>query len=915
MAEAIAAAAERLRSPGAAWPTPREAAAAAAAAQRLAARGWPARVAAAAGWRQAYGAACGPLALAGARAPPTPLPSLGAVAGGAACALRREGALLQAAWDATALRAAVTLFLRAAGEDAQLRALWLRALAARRDAPPLLLCAAGAAEAMAGHPAVAARAEARAALARADAAPAAAAAALPCDADCGLAWAEESGAAVVGGEARAAAAAALFAAEALCAAAARAALARAEAEAAAAGAPSALAAGGGSHLQLALARAAAPAERARRAPAHPALDAFPAALVAARAAESEACFFASKLLLGALRGGGEVDSACATAAAAAVRLARLAGWRDRVTELLSSAPAASPPPVEPLLHAWLRLRKPLRALAAAAADGGAWAHACGVLDAAWGLGALGAPKPLLWRGAGHPLPPADPSVTPMEARLRALAEAGTPRPPALRLALAQAAALLALAAGGALGAAEAAALAQLSEERCAAAAATAEAEEAPGAVEVASLARAAPAEERLAFPFRLQRFALAAAAAAELRAAARAAGLRAALALLSRPSDADAQATLLAFSAAASDLSPLDAAPLQTLLWLRERGAEAAEAGDAALLGASHELAYRTLRAAAGSAPPPDGPAWAAGAVGALFRPALAAALLGWAEATERCPAAGAAARRLQLRLALRLARGGGSLGARPAGRAEQAAAAEDDVDALHCAAEALLRALAPRWPPLAAAADADAPPTQLALAGEGGLEAAALLTPLLASLSAARAERALAPGSPACEAARGAAWARLGAARLALLCAELTADPAMRSALKRDRLLAAAAESLAPAARAARASAALPGASADARACARAEAELGAAEAAAERHGRAAVPRPQPSDWPAIHAELRRFADGLGCVPAPQPRPHCLAPCATRGRNFGRALPRDTSKPPTHSERCVRAPAPCRGE
>jgi hypothetical protein len=407
----------------------------------------------------------------------------------------------------------------------------------------------------------------------------------------------------------------------------------------------------------------------------------------------------------------------------------------------------------------------------------------------------------------------------------------------------------------------------------------------------------------MSFPWHLQRWPAAASLAAELRGVAALASDQSMLHLLASgavPATSDA-ASLLAFGLAASAHGALLYAPLQQLLWLSERSGEVddvSHAAAAAARAAAHELWFR-LHASLAAPPPLAGaPLWAGDAVGRLFRPSLAASLLALRASAQRCPLLARAAALLQLRLAMRGARRGPALGSASA----SPSAAESDARAVVSLAQQLLRACAPRWPLSAAAADLlSAPHPQLSplLAGGGDADDAppsALLQPLLSSLTALLSPSAPPRGSPGDEALRGAAWAALGVSRLHILAAELTADPAQRVALKLLHLRATAEERLAPELRLRRRAAALPGAPAGERGLRRAEAMLAGAEAHVKRLELRAVPRPTPSPWTALHGEVVRFAEGLGCVPCSPVFCSLCALCrATQGRTFGGAFLRDT--------------------
>lgn len=122
------------------------------------------------------------------------------------------------------------------------------------------------------------------------------------------------------------------------------------------------------------------------------------------------------------------------------QVAALQEWRASLWRLChGSLTARGAPPAtalrpEPLAHAWLRLRKALQGLAAAAPAAAALPEAAPLHDAAsrmdraLGLDAGVPKKPYLWRAGGHPVPPPTHALCSAAARLAALAELTRARP-------------------------------------------------------------------------------------------------------------------------------------------------------------------------------------------------------------------------------------------------------------------------------------------------------------------------------------------------------------------------------------------------------------------------------------------------------------------------------------------------------
>jgi hypothetical protein len=755
---------------------------------------------------------------------------------------------------------------------------------------------------------------------------------------------------------RAASATALLACEALAGATRAACMAAVAVAAEAAAAPNAVADGTASHLAVALARAAAPSERIRRAPAHRSLDAVPHVLAAVAAVEValvEACTSGMHAALQAHETA-QLVRAARTTARAVVQLRRLAQWRDRCVALLSSR-ADAQAPVEALLLAWLCLRKPLDRLCSVlvAADASSSAAAAAAvaaagMDACWGIDVFGAPKPLLWNAAGHPSLPASSAILEHELELRALCGATElAADPTLRTALAHAICFFSWAHVGAktgapvLPLADAAELLSLARTKVEAALVLREpsadkVDDAPVQSEVDSASAACDGSDAdatgaaLAFPWRLSRWLAAAECAAELRTTGALASLRAStplmtaltLAACTNQPDAAVAAFVRASSAAAlrrhglaaSGRSPLDFAPLQQAEWLAERAADEPSAASQladALPVAAHELWFRFHSAM--WSPPAElrhsrAPAWAVtpGPL-PLFRPSLTARFAAVADRTGSISVADRPAALLQLRLAARSMRHGVLLGAVPDASTAQVGASADRAASRSLAVQ-LIRAYSGALPTLGHVAEllagtepcsaADAASALEATRAAGGLPSilSLVLVPLLTSLALPAAP----PGSPADEACRGTSWACLGSARLALLSAELVADPAARDAFKLAHLQTRCTQHAEPESLVRAAAAVLPGAQPCFRGRQRCRTTVESLKARVTKLAFRAVPRPAPSVWPAARAEIERFASGLGCVPfctsSTRVPLSALRPCeSTPRRYYGSVFLRDT--------------------
>jgi hypothetical protein len=228
----------------------------------------------------------------------------------------------------------------------------------------------------------------------------------------------------------------------------------------------------------------------------------------------------------------------------------------------------------------------------------------------------------------------------------------------------------------------------------------------------------------------------------------------------------------------------------------------------------------------------------------------------------------------LKLRLAARCMRRSLQLSIRDGASSEQLSASADR-RAVHVLALQLMLAYTDSLPPLkkvvALLSACDGP----AAAASEELElAAAELPPLFSSMFApliAALTTRNQPGSPEDEASRGAAWSCLGCARLALLAAELVADPAARDAFKLSHIRSRRSQELEPEAQLRAAAAALPGARSFERGLHKCLKALVQADAVVEKLVVRAVQRPTDSSWLPARAEIERFVNGLGCVSPPR--------------------------------------------
>jgi hypothetical protein len=275
---------------------------------------------------------------------------------------------------------------------------------------------------------------------------------------------------------------------------------------------------------------------------------------------------------------------------------------------------------------------------------------------------------------------------------------------------------------------------------------------------------------------------------------------------------------LLRYGVSATGRSPLDFAPLQQIVWLSERLREDAAAATQlkrALPAASHELWFR-FHAAAWTPPSPcrDCPSWVTSAgVTPLFRPAAVAKLFSMALAAKGATVVERPVTLLKLRLAARCVRRGTLLGAAPDGRSEQSSASADR-RAVHVLALQLFLAYVDAFPPLEKVVALLSVCDGAAVATSELESAAATLPPLFSSMLAPLVVMLAPqnqPGSPDDEASRGAAWSGLGCSRLALLAAELVADPAARDAFKLSHVRSRRAQELEPELQLRAAAAALP--------------------------------------------------------------------------------------------------------
>lgn len=715
-------------------------------------------------------------------------------------------------------------------------------------------------------------------------------------------------------------------------------------------------------LHLALARAAAPDERMRRAPAHALLDVLPhvfAAVAALEAAITSACSSWMRDALATEAPGG-LGSVTHASACLLKELDSLAEWRSRCVTILNDSECAAPLPVETLILAWLRMQKQLSritTLLESAHVGDAAVAAASVaasaMDACCGITELRAPKPLLWRFAGHPSLPADRHMHELESELRLLAESPSlAHDPGLRAALSQAVCFFSWSHVGAehdapkLSLSDAAPMHALALAKVTAAQLKPESsldavDRAPQQAEVDAAADASCDAESAfvtgaaeAAPWSLSRWKTAAEAASGLRDLADLASLTASLPLLATlstascsdatPTDVAAalpaatMAALLRFGLSATGRSPLDFAPLQQIIWLSERMHEDSAAAmqlKRALPAASHELWFR-FHAAAWTSPLAGGnaPSWTASAGTApLFRPAATAKLLSLASAASGVAVVERPAVLLQLRLAARGVRRGARLSAAPDAHSAQFPASADR-QAVHALSVQLMLAYAGAFPPLGKAAALLSGCDGGAAAASAELESAAtaqrmppVFSALLAPLAAALDFHGQ-PGSPGDEASRGAAWAHLGCARLALLAAELVADPAARDAFKLDHVRSRRSQELEPELQLRASAAALPGARAFERGLYKCQTAIARADAVVGKLVVRAVPRPATSTWLPARAEIERFVLGLGCVPLCAPPFRLRSAAVVQRKDDTLAVHSSVThtKPPTHSERCT---------
>lgn len=677
-----------------------------------------------------------------------------------------------------------------------------------------------------------------------------------------------------------------------------------------------------SHLTVCLQRAASPADRIRRAAAHPALDALPLVLAAAASVEMTVISASIVAMQGALetQKPSQLLYAARIVAERAAQLRRVAEWRVRVIELLSVPAISTPPPVEALLMAWLCLRKPLvrlcallQACDAHAPAAASAAVAASEMDACWGISAAGAPKPLLWRAGGHPSLPSSVDVCGMELELRGLCEVSElAHDAALRAGLADAVCFFSWTHVGAatnmrvLPGNDAAELLSLSRAKVQALRSELDRNgadtgsiqaDADAASETCDGPDANARGTTLTFPRRASVSHVGSACAAALRSVHTLANLRCSVPLLTaltgacssqsamdiavhlRGSDA---VTLLQHGLAATDRSPLDLAPLKQTNWLAERALDdpaALEQLMAALPSVAHELWFRFHSSLwAQQFELERAPPWSvASGPMQLFRPSLAARLAASAERAAEASVSERPAVLLQLRLTTRSLRHGETCGALPDAALLPSAGAADALACRTLAAQ-LLRAYQSAAPVLARVAALLSSDThegtvtaldelRVACEHDASSTASRIFLPLLVALASATADRPA--GSAADEAARGESWAHLGAARLALLSAELLADPAARDAFKLKHVQSLCRDEAEPEVLLRSAAAALPGAHQGLRARARADASVETLRARASRLASRVVPRPLPSVWGAARAEIDRFASGLGCVRA----------------------------------------------
>ena len=917
-------------------------------------RGWSASEAALLSWRQAFGLPSD--CVASVRSLPCNLPDASAwpllwpaalgihrlVDSNIATGLLREAALLEASIPHAGdplLRSALGLFLDATSPmDFRLRAIFLHTM----PISELLSLASAVAERVSSHISLTLLPLARARSAsawplRPGAGPYVDEA--PVDRDAGICDKDDCG--VMESEEQRASAAALFALESLWASVRQAAWASEKLAAISAGsshAESVL-----SHLDTALTRAASPAERARRAPAHPALDAAPHVLAAAAALEQAACDAGASLLAPTMQADARALLPAARDASALANLSLLAGARRNVfLNLLGDTPASATLPIESLLLAWLGLRKALSALCSRVSGSEAAAvaiSAAALMDSCFGMSSLASTKPLLWRSAGHPMLPAQGEMVVKESELRLLCDSSSlAHEPELRSALAQAACFFAWSHVGVAGAPPftLSVAAEVLQTACERFAAVRHSEEpltlsaaCPSEAEHGAMLDACDSPQAessaLAVPWKLQRWASYASSAAGLRILATLTSLAAAIPLLAslsfsvlRPAEEGAATVasmmpdlmrLLQHALAATGRSPLDCAPLQQLSWLSERSQDDSAALmllASALPSTVHELWFRQHVAVWRCHEPGVASCWthAPGPI-ALMRPARTAHLVGMAQAASSANVTSRSAVLLQLRLAARSVR---ALDA-----SVQVGLAGVEANALCALVAQLLRAYDGILPALMSPAElvargqlAEAVAALRSSAECGSVPAplAALLMPLLESLAV----DGHPPGSPEEEAARGTTWARLGAARLALLSAELIADPAARDAFKLSTLKSCRQDELIPECQLRAASTVLPGALPFMRALRSACAALTAADERLKKLTTRAVPRPVPSVWLAARAEVERASAGFGCVsPCASHCPFRPFPSPVERKDDNMAVHFSVTRtiPPTHSERC----------
>jgi len=820
------------------------------------------------------------------------------------------------------LRAACTVAVQhaiSAGAMMSLSA-WLRALAARMHASsragPCVHDAAAVAEALAQHTVCAVVSAARQRSSAARFVLQGAEHALPLDPDAGISVSEEHSLRhdVAGADERRGTASALLCSEALllaCLSAAQSGVTLASAQRNAASTSPV------SQLDVCLARAISPEQRVRQPAVHACVDMLPPLLHTVATLEAAALNITCTRLGDALGNApaAALGEVCNQGERLVALVTQMARWRDRMVALLLGSSIAAVPE-DALLVAWLRLRKGMLAVATAAeidADISAAAHhAAAAMDSAWGISALGAPKPLLWRRAGHPRVPSTAQAVQAETQLRSLCEhPSMPHDPRVRASLVQAACFFSWSHAAerasnhvpALGAGNAVMLLEEAQRLVAQASTHAASVPADCLVMDTAVAEAAAATcdskdahggVQLVLPTPLHRWPQIAPLATQLHGLASVASMRATLSFLAALSAVQSgdealalvrgsAGNLLEFTLNASDRGVLDVAPLQQLVWLADAEQSGSELS-AALPDIGHELWFR-FHAALSRMQTSEGVALS-GAV-ALFRPTLTACFADLAAGGSKAPISGRAATVLQLRLAVRALRSGASLGVAP-GVLPGAQLVHADARAVTVLTSQLLAACSPRWPMcgLLSAAVLTQPSTaavELQRAGaRDDFAAADTVAPLLDAI-------AKLSKNGTSESCRGTAWTLLGCTRLALLVTELLADPAARDASKLASLSARRDEDVRPELHVRSAAAALPGAPSDSRARARAENALCILSDSITRLERRAVPRPAEGHWTAVYTELSRFAAGLGCVPAPLTPSLCQLCSAQRGMRASR--------------------------